>query len=113
MLRTPHPSRCPGGATNWGVPVVALTAGHVDLEACGTTLSARRPTLNPAYEYEYSSLEYSMHVEGLVMVNLEQPLSTTPECNPHQARMPCSSNIGYGFSGGRGWGQVKGESLGL
>ena len=54
---------------NWGVPVVALTAGHVDLEleACGMALSARRPTLNPAY------------VDGLAMLNLEQPLSTTPD----------------------------------
>ena len=42
MLRnTPCLRRCPGGATNWGVPVVGATAGHVDLEAWGTALSAR------------------------------------------------------------------------
>ena len=67
MRNTPCLRRCPGGAANWGVPVVALTAWHVDLEACGTALSARRPPLNPA------------DVEELALVNLEQPLSATPD----------------------------------
>ena len=55
----------------------------------GTALSARRPPLNPA------------DVEGLATVNMEQPLSTTPDSNTQSSpkAMPfLRFYIRYGFS---------------